>query len=293
MAKTAHAQTPAVVETEQQLVPRDQSSLPAFMDDVGDDIVGLGNSSDPNDQSLPFLGILQSGSPQVKEEDAKYIDGAKPGFILNTGTKQFYAARVSKGEDGVLAIPCGYQKKWVEWKPARGGFVQNYPFSIELLKELGARKSKIIQEGKEREVITVPSGNLLVETAYTFLLIDGVPAVLGASSSALGPMRDWMNYRNSLRDARHRIRPSFSKVYRLRTVIQTKDQNSWHNWKIDDAGYVTDETLWNLAKDFAIAVDRDEVQLGRPDYFTDESSSSDHGEARRPSANPDDDSIPV
>ena len=263
---------------------------PSFLEDIPEELVGLGNSSDPSDQSLPFISILQSNSPQVKEENAKFVAGAKPGYIFNTGSKQFWPARVTKGEDGVLIVPCGYRRKWVEWKPSRGGFVQNYDFSIDLLRTLGAKKTRVVIEGKEREVITVPCGNLLVETAYTFMLINGTPAVLGASSTALGSMRDWMNYRNSLR-RNGKILPSFAKTYRLQTVLQTKDQNSWYNWKVVDVDWVRDRDVWELAKDFAIAVERDEVQIGRPDYFED-SADAPHSRSDVPVSDCDD-SIPV
>ena len=294
MAKTPHATSTEVATTIPQdviAVAQGDSALPAFLQDQLDDIAGLGNSSDQSDSSLPFLTILQNGSPQVKEEDAKFIQDSKPGYIFNTATKVFWPARASKGEDGAIVIPCGHQKKWVEWKPARGGWAGNHEFDIELIKKMGAKKSKIVVEGKERDVITLPNGNLLVETTYTFLLLDGLPIVLGASSSALGPMRDWMSYRRSLRVNGKEL-PSFAKMYRLQTVLQTKDANSWYNWKFTDIGYVQDKATSDFAKDFAIAVARDEVQIGRPDYFDETVSGSiDERETARNSGESED--IPV
>ena len=36
--------------------------------------------------AVPFLQVLQSGSPQCKKSDGKYIKGAEEGMIFNTVT---------------------------------------------------------------------------------------------------------------------------------------------------------------------------------------------------------------
>jgi hypothetical protein len=57
---------PAQKEPEQALTVTEQQ-LPAHLQDL-ENVAGLGNSSDPSDSSLPFLAIIQSNSPQIKEE---------------------------------------------------------------------------------------------------------------------------------------------------------------------------------------------------------------------------------
>ena len=270
------------------VVKEDKNLLPDFLSSELDQVAGLGNSSDPNDSSLPFIALIQSGSPQIKEENAKFIDGAKTGFIFNTATKEFWPARMSKSEDGVTVIPCGYSKHFVEWKPNRGGYAATHPFDYDLIKKLGATKQKVIIEGKEREQIVLPNGNILTETAYTFVLINGLPAVIGAASTALGAMRDWMAYRRSQR-MNGRELPSFAKVYRLRTALQTKDNNEWYNWVFNDIGFVATREEYELAKAFAIAVEKGEVQVGRPDFFDETSEQTQAGGSRGTA----DDEIPV
>lgn len=261
------ARTPAKTSApETTAVAVQDSALPAFLQqDIGE-VAGLGNSNDPNDSSLPFLAMIQSNSPQIVEENSKYIPDAKAGFVFNTATREAWPARVSKQEDGVIVIPCGYLKQWVEWKPNRGGYAGSHPFTMETLRTLGARKTKMMVEGKEREQIVLPNGNILTETAYTFLIVNGMPMVLGASSTALGAMRDWMAYRRAQRIGGKEL-PSFAKQYRLRTVQQTKDNNTWYNWVFKDEGFVTDESVYAAAKGFATAVAKGEVSVGRPDFF--------------------------
>ena len=58
------------------------------------------------DFALPFLRVLGQLSPETNKRDAKYVEGAEPGMIFNTVTKQLY-----DGEAGVNVIPCYYKRE--------------------------------------------------------------------------------------------------------------------------------------------------------------------------------------
>ena len=75
---------------------------------------GLENVSN-DDITIPRLAIVQSGSPQRKKKDEKYIEGAEEGHIFNTVTNQLYDV------EGITVIPCGYRKSYVEWVPRESG----------------------------------------------------------------------------------------------------------------------------------------------------------------------------
>ena len=70
---------------------------------------GLDNMG-TEDMALPFLRILAQLSPEVNKRDAKYIEGAEAGMILNTVTKQVY-----DGEEGINIVPCYYKREYIEW----------------------------------------------------------------------------------------------------------------------------------------------------------------------------------
>lgn len=239
----------------QDLEKTKDPTLPAYLQGM-EDYSGLGNSRDAADNTLPFLAILQKGSPQVNKQDPAYIKGAEAGMLFNTATGQLWSQ-----EDGVQFIPCGIQKNLVEWVPrtSGGGYVNTHPFDFDLAKRMGGVRN-------EKGVIVLPNGNHLVETLYTFgLLPDGSPAVIGASSTALKPMRDWMSQRNAQRLPSGAVAPAFAKTYRLRTVWQKNDSGDWFNWKVFIEDGWTAENMIAPALEFAKMVAEGKAQLGRPD----------------------------
>lgn len=255
----AVAQTEAAVETKNELVTVGNTQLPAHMLADMEANAGLGNSADSRDNVLPFLAVLQSNSPQVNPEEPDYIEGARAGMFLNTATGEIY-----DGKTGVVVIACGFQKNYVEWKPNRGGYADTHAFDVELVKKLGAHK---VKNDQGKEIIVLRNGNEIVETAYTFVLLNGLPMVIGAASTALGPMRKWMSYRRAQRLPSGKDMPSFGKFYRLTTSYQKNDKGSWYSWAFKDEGFVMDQVQYEVAKEFAILCAKGEVQIGRPDEF--------------------------
>ena len=43
-----------------------------------------------DDLALPFLKVLGQLSPEVNKQNAKFINGAEPGMIVNSVTKEIY-----------------------------------------------------------------------------------------------------------------------------------------------------------------------------------------------------------
>ena len=51
------------------------------------------------DLALPFLKVLGQLSPEVNKRDAKYVEGAQPGMIVNSVTNELY-----DGEKGIQVL---------------------------------------------------------------------------------------------------------------------------------------------------------------------------------------------
>jgi hypothetical protein len=197
------------------------------------------------DVAIPYLAILQSNSPQVKK-GAAHIDGAEEGNILHT-VKQM---TINPEKIHVRVVNCGFQKRWVEWKDRDlgGGFVNVYK-TDEIL-----RKCSKNEKGK----FLLSNGNLVIETAYHFVLLvadDGSyeQAVISMSSTQLKKSRRLMSQLMSLKLKRGEQTldaPMFSHTFDMKTVMETKDANSWFGWDFTRPTIITSPDLYKAAKKF-------------------------------------------
>lgn len=257
-------------EESKELVGTGAASVPSFLAETIDADSGIGNSMSAQDNTTPFLGILQSNSPQLEENKPEYIDGAKKGMLFNTATKEVWDGKV-----GVPVIAFGFLHVFNEWVPrtAGGGFVQTLEFDTNPKQRYKA-KDRII-DGKRRGLM-LDNGNDLVETDYTgiFLPNSPMPAILAATSTGLKPMRDWMTLRNNVL-INGKIAPAFARKYLVQTVYQENESGAWHNWKISLADWVSQEE-YERAKKFAQLMANGEFQIGRPpEPASDEDSKDD------------------
>lgn len=199
---------------------------------------GKGVSTAQEDNLVPLIYVLQSGSPQVKKGDPSRIDGAEAGdfWLRNAGEP------IIKGETGILFQPCYFTKDWVEWQPNRGGFV--------------GRHAKLPDDAERQEDPRNPNkvsyvrenGNEIVETRYHvgYVLTENgggaQPFILPLTSTGHAVSRQWMFMMNSKQlDDGTKI-PSWGCLYRLKTKVRTNTMGSWFALTVEDAGYIDSET---------------------------------------------------
>lgn len=212
----------------------------SFEEDAGG---GLNNLT-ASDYAIPFVSILQSLSPQVKPVRAGGIEGAQVGMIFNTVTKE-----VTDGEQGIMVIPCAYQKKWIEWKPRNsgGGFVKQH--------DTEAIMASTVADAKNDAYL--PNGNVVVPTANYFVIIinKGVPetAVLSMTKTQLTRSKKWNSIMSAIKlqgKTGLYTPPMYSHKYHLTTSLEEKSGFSWYAWNIANAGALkeTDASFYSLAK---------------------------------------------
>ena len=61
---------------------------------------GQGLNMTQDDLALPFLKVLGQLSPECNKRDAKHVEGAEPGMIINTVTNEIY-----DGVKGIDVVP--------------------------------------------------------------------------------------------------------------------------------------------------------------------------------------------
>lgn len=232
-AKTAE---PAHDPETGEVIEAPKTALAATDYDYGDDIGGGFENQTSEDVSIPFITILQPGSPEVQGEDAP----AKAGMFRNSTTGEFLS-----GKHGLRFVPALTQHLLVEWIPkdpktgGGGGYVGPHEIDSDL-----ARK---VRESQPLGTYKHPTNdNDLVETFYVYgAMVDeegnGAPAVLGFSSTHISPYKAWMYRARSivlaLPDGRKQTNlPLFSHRYRITTELKSKGGNSWYVPKVDFDG---------------------------------------------------------
>ena len=208
------------------------------------------------DLALPFIKVLGQLSPEVNKRDAgKYVQGAEPGMILNSVTKELF-----DGAKGIEVLPCSYERKYLQWKPRElgGGLV-----SIHAVDDPIVKTTK--RDQMNRDVL--PNGNYLENTANHFVVVLGtVPstALVSMTRTQLKVSRSWNSMMMSIKMQGEKglfTPPTFSHVYKLKSVQMTNDKGSWFGWDITKTGPVTDQTSYGVAKDFAARISKGEIKV--------------------------------
>jgi hypothetical protein len=231
-----------------------EAGLPAVpqIDYAQDEGLGFENA-DAQAYAIPFLIALQSGSPQCKRSDGRYIEGAIEGMILNSISLEIY-----DGTKGVEVIPCHFRRSFVEWisRDDGGGFVCERLVEDPVLKEIVRNE----ETGRDE----LPNGHEIVDTRTHYVLtLDalGVPhqAVVAMSSTAVKKSKRWMSMMQDLKmirpsDGKPYTPPMFSHFYRLTTVPEKKNEHTWMNWEVARSRPVEEYALYAAAKQFRNAI---------------------------------------
>ena len=198
------------------------------------------------DLALPFLKVLGQLSPEINTRDAKYIKGTQPGMILNTVTGEYY-----DGEKGIQVLPVFYKRQYIEWQDrgeSMGAPVAIHEVNSDLLSKVTRDKSN-----KDR----LPNGNYLENTASHFVVLLGktpTTALISMKATQLKVSRKWnsimmgikMQGKNGLFTP-----PTYSHIYKLKTVQMSNDKGTWFGWDVSKVGPVTDKGVYAIAKSFA------------------------------------------
>lgn len=232
----------------------DTSSM--MLQDVINNVNGFENMG-ADDLSIPFISLLQSGSPQCKRKGGEYIEGAEEGMFFNTVTGEILG-------DEIYVIPCAYEKSYVEWRPREtgGGFVFKHS-NPEILKETSL-------DDKHQNVLQ--NGNIIVTTAYHYCLRvrdDGTtePAVISLTSTQLKKSRKWNSQQKALKIQTKNgpvTPPMWSHIYKVTSMHEENDKGSWYLWNFSDPKIIQEAGLYKMAKDFHNDVVQGSVKISVP-----------------------------
>lgn len=186
-----------------------------------------------DDNSIPFLAILQSNSPQLTDDKFEAAN-LKAGMLFNTVSEEAVA-----GKEGCLFLPAVTQHVVVRWKPrdAGGGVVAVLQLDDAEYLEAKAKSEKF---GKYK----ASNGDEFVETFYVYGVIcdsDGnpeTPAVVAFTSTKIKVYKKWMSKVNMFAHKKFGIPvkpPLFAHLIRITSFKDSNPSGEFFNFVLQPA----------------------------------------------------------
>ena len=212
-----------------------------FEADAGQGIANI----EQEDLALPFLKVLGQLSPEVNKRDAKHVEGAQPGMIINTVTNELH-----DGEKGIQVLPVYYKRQYIEWQDR--GESKGAPVNIY---DAGDSIPQTTRDKSFKDRLA--NGNYLENTVSHFVVLLGktpTTALISMKATQLKISRKWnsmmmgikMQGKNGLFNP-----PTYSHIYKLKTVQMSNDKGTWFGWDVSKVGPVSDQGVYEIAKNFA------------------------------------------
>jgi len=236
--------------SEVQAKKRNEISANMFEADAGQ---GLNMTQE--DLALPFLKVLGQLSPECNKRDAKHVEGAEPGMIINTVTNEIY-----DGVKGIDVVPVHYKRQHIEWQDR--GESQGAPVKIY---EAGDDLPSTTRDKFNKDRLA--NGNYLENTASHFVVVLGdnpTTALISMKATQLKVSRKWNSMMMGLKMQGKNgmfTPPTYSHIYKLKTVQQSNDKGTWFGWDVSRVGPIEDAGIYKIAKDFGANVSKGEVNV--------------------------------
>lgn len=244
--EVALAQTPALA-----IAPMDATM---FAEDAGAGMEGTTHES----FAIPFLSVLQKGSPTVDEALPTHIEGHKAGMLFENVTGQVF-----DGRKGLVAVPCSYRREFLRWGPKESGGGFKGSFTPEAVAEM--RNSGKIVELDGQLYAPLDDGTVNDKKcdkfrdtrAHYVLLVDEETgawkeALLSLSSTQIKKSKMLMSALASVKlkngSGQLFTPPTFANFVRITTLGESNDKGSWFGVKFELIGSVDRAEIYAAAK---------------------------------------------
>lgn len=205
---------------------------PGGLEDIGRD-----------DIAIPFLAIVQALSPQLEPGNAKYMEAAKIGNVLNTATGELMA--------GAIVVPVDYKRSFCEWVPRNKGGGFRGEHGMEMEQEFNDRIDRATG------IATLENGNHLVDTR-TFFVYAGssietlAPTVISMSRTQTKKAKLFVNMIQNYIPvgAPPKMYPAWAAQYRFGSILEKNEKGSWYGWNIGRIGMNTNQALIKACEAF-------------------------------------------
>ena len=236
-----------------QVVKKEEGALAVNMFEADADKGSQNMTQD--DLALPFLKVLGQLSPEVNKVHSRYVKDAEPGMIINSVTNELY-----DGTKGIDILPVFYERKLIEWQDRGAGAgapVAIHDANSDIMSQTTRDKSY-----KDR----LPNGNYIDNTANHYVVVLGdspQTALISMKSTQLKISRKWNSIMMGIKlQGKNGLftPPTYSHIYKLKTVQMSNDKGTWFGWDVSQVGPVSDKGIYDTAKNFAERVSAGEVE---------------------------------
>lgn len=242
----------------------------AEMDFAADAGAGMENAGQES-FAIPFLSVLQKGSPQVDEASGSAVEGARAGMLFENVT-----GRMFSGKDGVIIVPCSYRREFLRWgaRDNGGGFKGNY--SPEEIADMRVKGQIVELEGRlfapesDGSVSDKKSDRFNDTRNHYVLIMDEetgawTEALLSLTSTQIKKSKMLMSALASvkLKNGAGQLYtpPTFANYVRVTTVGESNDKGTWFGVKFELAGQVDRAEVYAAAKAFHSNIAKGGVQV--------------------------------
>lgn len=235
-------------------------SASMFAEDAGAGMEGATAES----FAIPFLSVLQKGSPQVDEASGAALEGAKAGMIFENVTSKLF-----DGKGGVFIVPCSYRRVFLRWAPkGSDGAGFKGELAPEVVADMRAKGEIVDMDGK----LYIPLADGTVNDKkcdrisdtrnHYVLLIDGATggwkeALVSLTSTQIKKSKMLMSALASVKvngPSGMFTPPTFANVVRMSTVPESNDKGTWFGVKFELAGQVDRAEVYAAARAFHASV---------------------------------------
>lgn len=225
--------------------------------------------ADADSFAIPFLSVLQKGSPTVDESLPTAVEGHRAGMLYDNVSGTVY-----DGKAGILIVPCAFRRVFIRWGPRDmgGGFKGEF-----LPEEVAAmRASGKIADVDGALLAPLEDGTLNPKRCDRFsdnrnhyvLVIDPKTgawreALLSLTSTQIKKSKALMTGLASVKvngPSGLYTPPSFANLVRITTLGESNDKGSWMGVKMVVEGQVKDGAVYAAAKAFYASVKSGRVE---------------------------------
>ena len=188
---------------------------------------GRGNENVGSNVTIPRIKQLQKMSSETDEHSSNYVDGAKPGDLINSLTGHIYG-------NAVYVLPLTFKDTYVVWGDRNKSLPMLSPFVFDTLAEAEFAISQS-DAPDDYKATQTHSHVMLVKDPATGLL-ESTPVIMDFSVSKMKISKDW-NSQIAMKGG-----DRFAGLWKLESISQAnKAGQQFMNLKAEFVGWAKEE----------------------------------------------------